>query len=169
MKCDTVQHVIVEYDEGGLCVADELCVDIHLVQCPDCREELADLGAFQGIFSRGLTHPEPRNHLRDLLSCLDSADAPSSSRLRFVKGKRFPERAIFRFSVAVTLSVLLLCGGSLGWGKDFLPFFQLPIVEAESGLPVPETWRPWMRRNNAIGNGETLEMILSQGGSALPW
>lgn len=169
MKCDTVQRVIVEYDEGGLCVADELCVDIHLVQCPDCREELTELGAFQGMFSRGLAHPEPRNHLRDLLGHLDSADAASSLRLGLGGGRRFPRWAAFRFSVAVALSALALFGGAIGWSKDSLPYFQLPTVEAETGLPVPEAWRPWMRRNYALGNGETLDAIMLPRDSGLPW
>ena len=76
---------------------------------------------------------------------------------------------MFRFSMAVALSALALFGGALGWSKDSLPYFQLPIVEAETGFPVPEAWRPWMRRNHALGNGETLDEILSPGVSGLPW
>ena len=76
---------------------------------------------------------------------------------------------MFRFSMAVALSAFALFGGALDWSQDSLPYLHLPIVEAETGLPVPEAWRPWMRRNHALGDGETLDEILSQGGSGLPW
>ncbi len=167
MKCDTVQRVIVEYTEGGLCVADELCVDIHLVQCPHCREELTELGLFQGMFSLGLTHPEPENHLRDLLIHLDCAGTSSSSSASQGTRQRFPRSTTFRFSMAVGLSALALLGGALGWGHGSLSYFQLPIVEAETGLPVPEAWRPLMRRNNALGDGDSIDAILLQSGSGI--
>ncbi len=169
MKCEAVQRVIVEYDEGGLCVADELCVDIHLVQCPDCREELIELEDFEDMLSRGLTHPEPQNHLRDLLGHLDRSEAPSSSRVGVCARRRLRNGAMFRFSMAVALSALALLCGAVGWNQGSLAYFQLPIVEAETGLPVPQTWRPWMRLNSALGNGEDLEAILSRGDSAVPW
>lgn len=169
MKCEMVQRVIVEYDEGGLCVADELCVDIHLVQCPDCREELMDLEDFENMLSRGLTHPEPQNHLRDLLGHLDRSDTPSLSRVGLSGRRKLRDGAMFRFSMAVALSALALLGGAIGWSQGSLAYFQLPIVEAETGLPVPEAWRSWMRRNKALGNGEELEAILSQGDSGVPW
>ena len=48
MKCSNVQSFIVEYAEGALGPADEMCIDIHLIQCEECRAELAGLRELLG-------------------------------------------------------------------------------------------------------------------------
>ena len=43
MKCGSVQENIEEYLDGALEPADEMCVDIHLIQCESCRAEIHGL------------------------------------------------------------------------------------------------------------------------------
>ena len=48
MNCRQVHENIERYYEGVLPVADELGLDIHLVQCESCGEELGGIGTMVG-------------------------------------------------------------------------------------------------------------------------
>lgn len=140
MKCEHVQSVMVEYVEGALCVADELCVDIHLVQCELCR---ADLHATQGlgaILGAALDHAKiPADPLM-LLDRLDSLPAMTPSRPRF-SGHGFGGPAL-RAAVVAGAIAFALAAGAIKWPSDLLhPFGMLP-VEAAGQQSLVETIRP---------------------------
>ena len=153
---------MVAYAEGALCVADELCIDIHLVQCSECREELEDIGDFNALFLEELTHPEPHNDLQELLDRLLDVESAAEFSADGAHTRRTLRATLFRFSVTATLAMLIFVGGAFTWTSGLVPYLKLPTVEAETGLPIPMAWQPWLRRNNSFDDMEMLEAFLTQ-------
>ena len=151
---------MVPFAEGALGVADELCVDIHLVQCAHCREELEELTDLAALFSAELEHPDPRNQLRDLLDRLEHLPEPKPVSLDTSRWYGFMRGTLLPLSVACALSLMILFGGGLGWTQGRVPYFDLPTAEAMTGLPLSSAWRPWMRGTGPLADMEQLEILL---------
>lgn len=73
MKCEAVQDLAADYREGALPVADELCIDIHLIQCEHCRAELDALEIFTTLVASDIEDKAPGGSALDLLDRLDEA------------------------------------------------------------------------------------------------
>ncbi len=140
MKCEHVQSIVVEYSEGALCVADELCVDIHMVQCESCRAEARKIA----LIERALALDIDRDavlppHTAALLDKLDALAATQS------RDRSRPGRAgavILRTVVFSIVAVVLLVSGAMTWEREATVLFGLMPVDAATARPLVETVRP---------------------------
>lgn len=140
MKCEHVQSVIVEYAERALCVADELCVDIHLIQCESCRRDLAEIAQWEASISGVVecVRVEP-----DTVGLLDKLDrlAPIAPPQESVTVRRLGA-SLFRFALAAGIVIAVLSTGAFTWHYDSPDPFGLMPAEAAARRPLVETLRP---------------------------
>jgi predicted anti-sigma-YlaC factor YlaD len=140
MKCQHVRSVAVEYAEGGLCVADELCVDIHLIQCESCRAELAALAALEEMVAREL---EASDAPPDTLALLDRIDSLPDFTLRRERSLvRSSGVAMLRAALTAIVILVALSAGAATWQREVTNVFGLLPAEAAAQRPLVETIRP---------------------------
>jgi predicted anti-sigma-YlaC factor YlaD len=140
MKCQHVQSVIVEYAEGALCVADELCVDIHLVQCDSCRDELRSIAGLGRSVARLI---EDDSTPPDTLALLSRIDAlPELPARREPYPLRRTGGTLLRAALAALIVFLAFTSGALTWHRQVPDWFGLLPAEAAAERPLVETLRP---------------------------
>jgi hypothetical protein len=108
MKCDNVQRRLAAYAENGLRVADELAIDIHLIQCDACRNELEALKHWERECSVTFGGDSPDTDWLALAEGLDTVEihAGRAALVRFASvWNRF-----FRGAAALGIAGLLLFG-----------------------------------------------------------
>ena len=160
MKCSAIQECIVPYVAGALCVADELCVDIHLVQCAVCREEVDELVNGVLVFPVELEHPDPRNLLQDLLEELEGLPEPPPVSRRVNRWRRNACAALLPLTVVVTFSLFYLSGAVPDWTRNFNAYLSLPTVEEDMDIPMSKVWRPWMGGTGPLADMEEIKILL---------
>lgn len=140
MKCEHVQAIAVEYTEGALGVADELCVDIHLVQCESCRAELGGIAQWEasvvGELDTGFDPPRTVE-LLDRLDALMQLQQPDPRTTWRQAGGVTLRAAIF----AVIL-IFALSSGAATWQRESAGLLGLIPAEAATHRPIVETVRP---------------------------
>jgi predicted anti-sigma-YlaC factor YlaD len=141
VKCGNVQASIEEYLDGTLGPVDEMCIDIHLIQCEECRAEIHGLRQLLQAIS-GEVHCCP--HDAD-----DSRFLERFHTLREAEIRRKPVRlAMPRFSVARAVAIgitaaLLISTGVLGQGSRL--FFGKPVMAAHTSEITVAEWAPYLR------------------------
>ena len=147
MNCRRVDHIIVEYAEGALPVADELCVDIHLVQCESCKRELAELTELQRAFRMESDEPVPSPETLQLLRRLDGlATAPTAVPA--------PRLTIARTALAVGM-LAVIAGASIFAGT------RAPLEDLSVDAPAFAAERDTITRGQYAFDLSTFEMLPS--------
>ncbi len=132
MKCSNVQSVIVEYAEGALGPADEMCIDIHLIQCEECRAELSGLRDLLGTVAREVhtcvACDDPIGFL-DQFHALELDSAPPVQNPAPLR-RQLP---LLRLTAAAVALVLMLSSGVMG-GRipAWFPVLGAPVAEART-------------------------------------
>lgn len=130
MKCGNVQALIVEYAEGALGPADEMCIDIHLIQCEECRDELAGLQNLLGTMAREIRACDAAD---DPVGFLDrfhalAPDSPTPSPVPSLVP--FPS-PVLRFALAAVVVASALSSGLIGHrGPASFRVFGATVAEA---------------------------------------
>jgi len=138
MKCEKVESIIVEYAEGALCVADELCVDIHLVQCASCRAEARSVVEFQESIANAFRPDASSPRTVELLERLDSLVEPIP---RPFLWRRWSGTAL-RAALVTAFVVILFSAGAATWRHEAPEWFPVPSAEAAIQRPIVSTVRP---------------------------
>ena len=89
MKCREVHEKIEGYYEGVLSAVDERGIDIHLVQCPVCHEELGGVDMMVGACGEAF---EAKQGHRDLTGLRAGMDAMAEEVARQERRRERQER-----------------------------------------------------------------------------
>lgn len=149
MNCRQVHEKIEAYYEGALPETDERGVDIHLVQCPVCNEELGGVDEMIGICHeafddavRPVDIPGLRTGIRDLQQ---RAEAQAGERRRFNR-KDLLMRCAFALVVIPAIWVFGLAAMQTysvvtDWEPSAQPATELVNTDSELPARAPNPWQ----------------------------
>jgi len=140
-----VQSLIVEYAEGALGPADEMCIDIHLIQCEECRAEMTGLRDLLGTVAREVhacdAADDPAGFL-DRFHALEAGSLPSPP-LQPPLRLRLP---VLRLAAAAIVFALAVSSGLMGHrGPSWFPVFGAPVAEARTDELSRAELSPYLR------------------------
>lgn len=165
MKCAEVRPVLIEYTEGALGAADEMCIDIHLIQCEDCRAEIAGLRELIDTVVCEVRSCEERD---DPAAFLDRLHAIEAAHPRPRRRTSIP---VVRMCAAAAVAAFAASMVLLGFvGPAWPPTLESPIAEARTREVSARDWAPILRQErglidlSALGLVDSPRMDAARGG-----
>lgn len=148
MNCERVRSSLIEYREGALCVADEITIDLHLLQCQSCQLELDVVDGMKDIISHCLQAPPPETHTMALMDELEHAHnvQPPSDRP--------PYSGVGLCAVRVLATALIFAAIAAGfstWGRKSDTFSALTKAQVVP-YSISRQWRPWLNESREVGD-----------------
>ncbi len=140
MKCRNVSEKLIAYREHALCVADELCIDIHLIQCEQCRDALDDLVSLDDLFSH-IAVPEPD---RDRLT-RSLPDTPPPRPLLVLPRGNTQSRSPVRFALTACLFAVFAFTGFHAMLQEGGVASESAALRDLSSRSWDTTLRPWLK------------------------
>ncbi len=159
MKCSSVESLIVEYAEGALGPADEMCIDIHLIQCEECR---ADLGGLRDLLGAVAGEVGASEVCEDCVEFLDrfralEADSPPLPAVSASRRARLP---VLRLTAAMIVIALALSPGLMGRPRPaWFPIFGSPVAEARSREIARTDWSPYLRNGLDLADLDKMGLV----------
>lgn len=146
MKCGNVQEFLEEYLEGTLEPADEMCVDIHLIQCEHCRAEIHGLHRLLGAISGEIHRSQHQGHELQFLQRFESVRANEPQ----LSPNASPERRLtFARAIAVAVTAALIISSGLFGGSEKFGAAKPADGERASNVTVAE-WEPYLRHTGDL-------------------
>lgn len=146
MKCGNVQEILEEYLEGALEPADEMCVDIHLIQCEHCRAEIHGLHRLLGAIAGEIRHSRHGGHE---LQFLNRFHAVRASELQAAPREFPPRRLVFARAIAVAVTAALIISSGLFGGSDKFASAKPAALERAGDVTMAE-WKPYLRHTGNL-------------------
>ncbi len=116
--CRDIRHALGVYVLGAIDPAERTMVDVHLSDCPECREELAGLAGLPALLRR-IPVGEAQQVADDDLDELPGPEVPSDQMLHSLLARTTGARQARRWRNLAAAAALVLvagAGGAAGWG-----------------------------------------------------
>ncbi len=116
--CRDIRQALGVYVLGAIDPAERTMVDVHLSDCPECREELAGLAGLPALLRR-IPVGEAQQVADDDLDEMPGPEMPSDQMLHSLLARTTGARQARRWRNLAAAAALVLvagAGGAAGWG-----------------------------------------------------